>query len=140
MSGGTAPPIAGHWEPVELFNTGPWSVGIVWMDFGKARYCLLVRPDHCNATRAMHGGAMATFMDGQGAAVIRPAPDSGHTPTISLHIDYLAPPRAGDWLMAEVILVKRTRTMIFTQAIAFAGDRAMARSHAIYRNNRERNI
>ncbi|ALJ16512.1 PaaI family thioesterase [Sphingopyxis macrogoltabida] len=130
------PAVDGNWERTFVTNTGPWSIGEIWIDRESARYCLLVKPEHCNATGAMHGGAMATFLDGHGMVVISLEEDgSNHTPTISLHVDFLAPPLAGDWLVAHVELIKKTRTMIFTQAIARVGERVMARSHAIYRNN-----
>ena len=78
---------------------------------------------------------MATFLDGQAIAVVDIiAGASTHIPTISLHVDYLAPPVVGDWLIADVTLVKTTRTMIFTQAIVTVGERAVARAHAIYSN------
>lgn len=132
--------ITGDWQPAEVTNGGAWSVGPMWLDPATHRYALLIGPQHCNAMGTMHGGAMATFLDGQAFAVVELAPDgSDHTPTISLHVDYLAPPASGDWLIAEVILVKTTRTMIFTQAIACVGERAVARSHAIY-SNRPRKV
>lgn len=130
------PPISGNWEPVTVSNTGPWTIGQTWIDCAASSYCIKVEEHHCNAVAAMHGGAVATFLDAQLIAVKLALPDPGkHTPTISLHVDYLAPVKAGDWLVAQVDLVKTTRTMIFTQAIARVSGRAMARSHAIYRNN-----
>ena len=128
--------VDGDWQPVEVTNGGAWTVGCVWLDFAANRYALRVEAHHCNGLGTMHGGAMATFLDGQAIAVNRLAPDgSNHTPTISLHVDYLAPPAIGDWLVADVTLVKTTRTMIFTQAIVTVGQRAVARSHAIYSNS-----
>lgn len=127
--------IAGDWHPVEVTNGGAWSVGPVWLDRPANRYALCVEARHCNGIGSMHGGAMATFLDGQLIAVIDiVAGASNHLPTISLHVDYLAPPKPGDWLVADVTLVKATRTMFFTQAIVTVGPRAVARSHAIYSN------
>ncbi len=136
MSDVERPAIDGKWQRTFVTNSGPWTVGEIWMDRSTARYCLKIKPEHCNATGSMHGGAMATFLDGHGAVVI-PLKDDGsnHTPTISLHVDFMAPPVAGEWLVADVELIRTTRTMIFTQAIARVGERVMARSHAIYRNN-----
>ena len=57
-----------------------------------------------------------------------------HSPTISLSLDYLAPAIVGDWVEAQVTLVKTTRTMIFTQAIMTVDGNPVARSTAIYRN------
>ena len=83
----------------------------------------------------MHGGAMATFLDGQVFVLILDLAARAHTPTITLSVDFLAPPKVGDWLMAEVLHVKTTRTMIVTQALAKVGDRVVARSSAIYSNS-----
>jgi uncharacterized protein (TIGR00369 family) len=127
--------IGGNWEPTEVTNTGAWTVGPIWLDRAAHRYAMRIGPQHCNGVGMMNGGAMATFLDGQAVAVSNLASDGrNHTPTISLHVDYLAPPKPGDWLIAEVILVKTTKTMIFTQAIVSVGDRIVARSHAIYSN------
>lgn len=131
----TTPPIPGDWEPGIVTRTGEWTVGDLWVDWKASRYCLQVTGAHCNGVGGMHGGAMATFLDGQAFVFQDRNAADPHTPTISLHVDYLAPPVAGDWLVADVELIKTTRTMIFTQAIARVGDRAMARSHAIYKNH-----
>jgi uncharacterized protein (TIGR00369 family) len=131
--------IAGNWQSSELTNGGAWTLGPLWLDRASHRFALQIGPQHCNALGSMHGGAMATFMDGQAFAVVDLAPDgSDHTPTISLQIDYMAPAVAGDWLVADVILVRTTRTMIFTQTIAWVGERPVARSHAIYSNARRK--
>ncbi|GLK42986.1 MULTISPECIES: PaaI family thioesterase [Novosphingobium] len=131
----TPPPIPGNWETGIVTRTGAWTVGQIWVDWEAKRYCLKVSEDHCNGVGGMHGGAMATFLDGQAFVYQDREAADPHTPTISLQVNYLAPPVAGDWLVAEVVLVKTTRTMIFTQAIATVGERVMASSHAIYKNN-----
>lgn len=128
------PPIAGDWQSGEVTRTGAWTVGDLWIDWSTHRYALLVEERHCNATGMMHGGAMATFLDGQAFVVVDDTLKQRHTPTISLSIDFLAPPLLGDWLVAEVQLVKVTRSMIASQALAKVGDRVVARSNAIYSN------
>jgi uncharacterized protein (TIGR00369 family) len=136
MNGGAAPPIDGSWEQIEVPNTGAWTLGTLWYDRKLSRYCILVLPEHCNLTGAMHGGAMATFLDAQGFAVMDLAADgSDHCPTISLHVDFMAPAKAGDWLVAQVAHLRTTRTMIFTQTTASVGPTVVASSQAIYRNN-----
>ncbi len=131
--------IAGNWQLTEVTNTGAWSVGPIWLDRPTGRYAMKVEPHHCNAVGAMNGGAMATFVDGQAFAVCERAADgSDHTPTISLHVDFMAPPKTGDWLVADVTLVKTTKSMIFTQALVTVGERVVARSHAIYSNTQRK--
>ena len=132
------PPIAGDWQPGSVTRTGAWTVGEVWIDFAAGRYALLVGERHCNETGMMHGGALATFLDGQAFVVIVERLKEAHTPTISLSIDFLAPPLLGDWLVAEVQLIKVTRSMIVSQALAKVGSRVVARSNAIYSNTKGR--
>jgi len=129
------PPLAGQWVSGEVTRTGAWTIGSLWIDWAAGRYAVEVGPQHCNATGLMHGGAMATFLDAQAFVVVGDLMRERHTPTISLSVDFLAPPRPGEWLVAEVQLVKVTRTMIITQALARVGDRVMARSNAIYSNS-----
>ena len=134
MTDTVPPPIPGDWETGAVTRTGAWTVGELWVDWETQRYCLLVGERHCNALGKMHGGALATFLDGQ-VFVLRVWDATGaHTPTISLSVDFLAPPQVGDWLVAEVEHVKTTNSMIVTQALAKVGNRVVARSNAIYSN------
>lgn len=129
-----SPPLPGNWLEGETPRTGPWTVGRVWIDGAAGRYAMLVEERHCNATGFMHGGALATFLDAQAFVVIDATLAERHTPTITLGIDFLAPVCAGDWLVAQVELVKVTRSMIVSRALATVGDRVVARSNAIYSN------
>jgi uncharacterized protein (TIGR00369 family) len=109
--------------------------GPVYLDRGRARMGFRVSELHRNPIDGLHGGAMATFADTQLMA-IRAGVEEGrtHSPTISLSLDYLAPAVVGDWVEAQVTLVKTTRTMIFTQAIMTVDGNPVARASAIYRN------
>lgn len=109
--------------------------GPVYMDRARSRMGFRVSKLHMNPINGLHGGAMATFADTQLMA-IRAGAEEGrtHSPTISLSLDYLAPAKVGDWVEAEVTMVKTTRTMIFTQAIMTVDGNPVARASAIYRN------
>lgn len=130
------PPTPGDWVTGVVTPTGAWTIGQLWIDWGQARYAVKVGPQHCNATGLMHGGAMTTFLDAQAFVVGDELMKERHNPTISLSVDFLAPARPGDWLVATVKLVKVTRTMIVTEALATVGERVLARSNAIYSNSR----
>jgi uncharacterized protein (TIGR00369 family) len=136
MNSTEAPPLPGNWVSGVDIGTGAWSIGLLWFDRAKGLMALKVGAEHCNAYGTLHGGAMATYADGQAGAVIEYHEDDpeGHTPTISLSVDYLAPVPVGAWLVADVTLLKVTRTMIFTQAVMTVGERVVARTNAIYRN------
>ena len=132
----TPPPLDGNWTLGEVTRTGAWTVGDLWIDWDTRRYALQVSEPLCNATGMMHGGAMATLLDGQAFVLFGDLSESPHIPTVSLSIDFLAPPQIGDWVVASVELIKITRTMIITQALARVGDRVVARSNAIYSNTK----
>lgn len=136
MTAGESPPLPGEWLPARDAGSGPWNVGVLWYNRAAGRIALHVQEQHCNAYGSMHGGAMATFVDGQAAGVLdyRENDRNGHTPTISLTVDYIGPVPVGSWLVADVTLLRATRTMIFTQAVVTVNEQVVARSSAIYRN------
>ena len=111
-------------------------MGVIWYDRPTSRFALYVTAALCNAYGVLHGGAMATFVDSQ-ATAIRDYADNdlaGHTPTISLSVDYIGPVPVDSWLIGEVTLLRTTRNMMFTQAILTVAGENVARSNAIYRN------
>ena len=88
---------------------------------------------HLNFDGVLHGGALAVFADWQCMAPKIKEGISGHTPTISLSMDYLAPAREGQWIEARVKLDKRTGRMLFTSTEFYADGEIVARSKAIYK-------
>lgn len=136
MSGDGHPPFPGTWINEELGNTGAWTLGPVWLNRAEGGYCMRVGPEHCNALGVMHGGAMATFADAQMLADPAHGYDVGeHTPTITLSVDYLAPAPLGAWIRLSGRVLRKTRTLIFTDATVTVDGDLIARSNAIYRNH-----
>jgi acyl-coenzyme A thioesterase PaaI-like protein len=98
----------------------------VWFGF-------LAEARHLNPRNLGHGGALATFADLQLVAVMV----SGKlarviAPTISLSLDYLAPVRPGDWVEGEVMLVKRTGRLAFTETILTVEGAPVVRSKGLF--------
>jgi uncharacterized protein (TIGR00369 family) len=92
-----------------------------------------VADDHLNPRALAHGGALATFADMQLAALMRTGRlDPRQSPTISLSVDFLAPARAGDWVEGEVVLVKRTGRLAFSETILGVGGAPVARAKGIF--------
>ncbi len=92
-----------------------------------------VENKHLNPRAVAHGGALATFADMQLATLMR----SGlltpkQSPTISLSIDFLAPAPAGEWIEGEIVLVKRTGRLAFTETILTAKGSPVARTKAMF--------
>lgn len=134
MTDHVPPPGYEHVHPASQIGFGR-SVGPVFVDRVGHRMAFRVGPEHANPAGVCHGGAMAAFADSQIAAVRDKAYDpEGHSPTISLTVDYIAPAPVGSLVEMQVTLVRRTGTMIFTQAVMMADGAAVARSNAIYRH------
>ena len=92
-----------------------------------------VEPRHLNFREVAHGGAIATFADMQLAALMRCGRlEPKQSPTISLSIDYLAPTRPGDWIEGEIVLVKRTGRLAFTEAVLTVEGAPVARTKAMF--------
>ncbi|HXT05802.1 MAG TPA: PaaI family thioesterase [Roseiarcus sp.] len=99
----------------------------------RVRYGFRVEARHLNFREVAHGGAIATFADMQLAALMRSgllAPKQ--SPTISLSIDYLAPARLGDWVEGEIVLVKRTGRLAFTEAVLGVEGAPIVRAKAMF--------
>ncbi|MDT0508465.1 PaaI family thioesterase [Novosphingobium sp. MMS21-SN21R] len=129
------PDLPGNWTCDFNTGVGEWSLGGIWLDRQGARLAVRVAQHHCNAFGVMHGGALATFADGQALAVRTYSGGADdHTPTVSLSVDYLGGAPLGSWVVADVTLLRTTRTLLFTQALVTADGKPVARTSAIYRN------
>ena len=110
------------------------AIGPVFLDMDGHRLAFRVGDAHRNIAGFCHGGALALFADCQVAVVRDRVPGLvGHTPTISLRIDYIAPVSIGELVEMHVTLVRHTRSMLFTQAVMTAAGASVGRADAIYR-------
>lgn len=122
-------------EPISLGPGFAQAFGQVYVNRASHSIGFRVAPHHVNPVGVCSGGALATFADMQIAGVMVHGPGSSdnHSPTISLSMDYVAVAPLGSWVEAAVTLVRKTRTMLFTQAILTTNGSAIVRSNAIYR-------
>lgn len=96
-------------------------------------YGLLVEERHCNGMAMCHGGMLATLVDVVlGIGGLEQAGTPGFFVTIGLTTDFLAPVPLGSWIEAEVELLRRTRTMMFTQAVFRVGDAPVMRASGVF--------
>lgn len=87
---------------------------------------------HCNGLGIVHGGMMASFLDGLlGHAVGATAKRPGVT--IHLSLDYLSMARAGDWIEGEGRVTRLTRDVAFAEARAYVRERDLVRATAIFK-------
>ncbi len=87
---------------------------------------------HCNGLGIVHGGMLASFLDGLlGHAVNAAATRPGVT--IHLSLDYLSMARAGDWIEGEAHVTRLTREVAFAEARAYVGPRDVVRAAAVFK-------
>lgn len=72
-----------------------------------------VEARHENGIPTLHGGMMLTLVDtAMTLASFRAAGKGNRAVTVSLASDFLAPARAGDWIEAEVRVLRAGRSLI----------------------------
>jgi len=110
---------------------GPKYMGI---KNGVAVIAFRVDARHLNELGTCHGGAIAALADVQAIpAMMLAGLEDRACPTISLNVDYLAPVLHGRWVEMHTLLLRRTRTMLFTQGLIYANGELVARTNAIYK-------
>ena len=88
------------------------------IDGDGTRWGLLVEQKHSNMMGMCHGGVLMTLMDyALSAEVCHRLGKFTGTPTISMSFDFLEKAVIGDWIYADVEVLKLTNTMGFAQGI-----------------------
>jgi acyl-coenzyme A thioesterase PaaI-like protein len=82
--------------------------------------------EQANSEGFVHGGFLLTFADFAMTIVTTGI-------TLNLSADFLRPARIGDWIEARVIVRKASDTLIFADAIATCGGRALMRISGLFR-------
>ena len=100
-----------------MAHNGPLYVRVV---DGRAQLAFRGQARHTNPLNNCHGGMLASFGDMLLPVCIHRQSEIGHRflPTISLHIDYLAPVPLDAWVQGEADVLRVTRTMVFAQGVA----------------------
>lgn len=86
---------------------------------GKLRCSYIVRKEMTNPMQILHGGVTAGIIDDLiGATVYTLGLNSAYT-TVNNSIDYFAPAKEGDLIIAETTIIKRGRKIINVQCDVF---------------------
>lgn len=132
-AGAPAPPEG--FEPVAskggfMIHNGPFYERV--RTDGVVERCFWATPSHTNGFGLVHGGMMATFMDGLLAqAVVRGA--GARAVTVNLSLDYLRMARAGEWVMGEARLLRAAQDLAFAEGRAFVGAVDVVRASGIFK-------
>lgn len=87
---------------------------------------------HCNSFGLIHGGMVATFLDGVLAGHVYQASGRAGV-TIQLSVDFLAMARRGDWVVGDAQVTRQAGDLVFVEGRARARGRDIARAHAIFK-------
>jgi uncharacterized protein (TIGR00369 family) len=95
---------------------------------------LWLRDTHCNSRGFVHGGVIAALADNtMGIACVLGNQDARGALTVSLHVDYVATAKIGQWLLIDPRVVKTGRTLGFVDALVSADGEIIARAAATFR-------
>ncbi|WP_018263846.1 PaaI family thioesterase [Methylobacterium sp. WSM2598] len=120
-------PAAAGWERVDLSEFMDL-IGPIWQRPGGTGllYGLLTAEKHRNRNGVVHGGVMATLLDMALGRTSAQAQGGRKQATINLDVQFLAPVRAGEFLVAECRVVRATRAIMFMHGSLSVEDRVCA--------------
>jgi uncharacterized protein (TIGR00369 family) len=120
-------PAADGWETFE-HSDFIVLVGPVWRRVrdGRTVYGMATTQKHANRNGVAHGGVVMTLLDMALGRTSSDAHGGGRQATIGLDVQFLAPVRVGDFLVAECRVVRATRAILFMHGTLRVGDEVCA--------------
>ena len=85
-----------------------------------------ITQDQCNSEDVAHGGFLLTYADFALTYILTGV-------TLNLSADFLRPARLGSWIETRVSARRRTRSLIFADAVATCGDVDILRMSGLFR-------
>ena len=109
-------------------------------EHGRARVKIDPQPHLNSATGAIHGGALAGFVDMVifSGAVGSGVRFTGGASTVELSIQYLTQAHVGRPLEAELVVLRDGGRLVFVRGAIEQGDAQVASFNAIFRKNSQR--
>jgi acyl-coenzyme A thioesterase PaaI-like protein len=98
-----------------------------------ARLGLRIEEHHCSFAGACHGGMIASVLDialGRSMAALCNVP---HAPTVTLTVDFLRAGKLGNWLESRIRILRRTRSLVFCDALLVGPEGTVARGSATFK-------
>ncbi len=126
---------------VRATHGGPYAdtLGPFWSKRAEDHVSLGLRVEHrhINSMGAAHGGMVATLADlalvhAVSVAREKAGMERARLATISLTVDYLAPPMEGCWLEVQARVTRMGRNVCFTEGSMLADGKHVARVSAVF--------
>lgn len=99
---------------------------------GTFEHAFFVLPRHCNAMGIVHGGMLATFLDGLLARAVYGSVGA-QSVTLHLSMDVLAAARRGQWVFGEAEVTRSAKEITFAQARIHADGRDVLRGSGVFK-------
>jgi len=102
------------------------------------RYGFVVENKHMNGAGTVHGGMLMGLADIAMSRTTREVTGAATCSTIGLTCDFLAPGKLGDLIEARVLVMRRTRTMVFMSAEISTGERRLLVAQGVWKIGKTR--
>ena len=89
--------------------------GVLFRDISKTEYEFKsnITKNHLNAAGITHGGYLSALVDAGAGTAAHRAADNAPCVTISLDLKFIGASRAGDEVIGNVKILKKTKTLVF---------------------------
>ena len=93
-----------------------------------------VQKFNLNSSNISHGGYLASILDsGMGSAAHRVIDEGKRCVTISLDLKFISTSKENDILIGEVVIRKKTQSLIFVEANLFNSDQVITTASGIWK-------
>ncbi len=98
------------------------------------------RPDerHLNGVNFVHGGMLMSFADSALARAISYRHNI-RCVTIKMNSEFIAPVRAGDWVEANMEVIRKTKSITFVRGVLRVGQRTVFKADALFHTIKQKN-
>lgn len=120
--------------PVERHGPFMGSIGPLWMKREGESLVIGVRIEerHTNLRGIAHGGMLVALADSALGFVLSAALRPPGMVTVSLSTDFLDSARPGDWIEAEVDILRAGRRLVYANCMLRAGERRLLRASGVF--------
>ena len=106
----------------------------------KDYYRMIVSKSHLNSGNSAHGGFLMSFLDNVMGNAAFKSFDNNPCVTISMTTHFIQPASAGDELIAQPIIEKRTKTLSFVKCEVFSKDNLIVSGTGIWKSANFKNV
>ena len=126
-------PAAEGWQIVSNTPFGDL-VGPIWRrETPELRWGFIVEAKHLNRAGNLHGGMLMTFADQSMAMTARQATGGKRHATIELNTQFIGAVRLGQFVEAEAVVVRATRSVVFMEVKMFVEGRIVVSANGIWK-------